>query len=222
MIGDTVIIEELDEVIGQKLTESFSPYLEKGVKKIITIGGPSGSKKTERALTLQKNLKKWGYLSKILSQDDLYRIGPGYRNTWREVKGVEFVGKEEIDWNLVDIICNDFRIDESVWMPRFDSNSEHYEWVNWPSENIEILIIEGIYSCFLQALTGIIPDFSIYLDVTPSQTLPYRQRRNKENEYSDFRQKVVEKEYLESLESREFCNVLVNFEGCIDISGIKF
>lgn len=217
MLGDIVIIDEKDERIGKELAESFLPFLEKGTKTIVTIGGPSGSKKTERAITLQKNLKKWDYSSKILSQDDLYRIGPDYRNVWREIKGVEYVGKEEIDWNLVDIICNDFRMGFPVWMPRYDADSEHYEWANWPSKDVDVLIIEGIYSCFLAYLTGVIPDFSIYLNVTPEHTLAFRQLRKKENEQSTFRQQVVEKEYLESLKSRDFCNILVDFEGTIDI-----
>lgn len=218
MVGDTIIINDKDRQFGKSVTEILLPKINKSQKRIITIGGPSGSHKTERAHTLRKELKKWGFTSKILSQDDIYRVGPVNRRIYRELHGLDVVGRYELDWNLVDVIVNDFRMGFPIWMPQYDADCQHYEWLNWNPVNVDFLIVEGIYACFLEPMTGIKPSFSIFLDLTPEQTLAFRRLRNKENEYDEFRQQIVKKEYEECLQSKEFCNIIVDFEGIIDYS----
>lgn len=216
MIGDPILIDEHDKSFAQRFLnyiriDSSYPH------SIITIGGPSGSHKTEKAHALLRELNKSGFKVKVITQDDLYRISPLNRQSYREYHGIDCVGVDELDWNLVNCICQDYRMGFPVWMPRYDTCAEHFEWVNWASGDVDFLIIEGIYANFLKPRLDVTPRFSIFLNLTPEQTYQFRKIRAKENPDNAFRKAVVQKEYKICLESKKHAKFIVDFDNNIEI-----
>jgi len=53
--------------------------------------------------------------------------------------------------------------------------------------------VEGLYAGYLKKFNK--ANYVIHLEGNPEQTLKFRKKRKKENENSDFRKKVVQKEF---------------------------
>ena len=213
MLNQKSIPNKIDIEIAKEITKIILLSAEKNCKKRIVIGGPMGARTKERSFALQTELFNWGYTSKLVSLDDLYRVGYKNRQAWRELYGIENVGRYEIDWNMVDIITQDFRMDFPVWMPRIDNKADSYEWVNWQSNMVDFLIVEGLYACFLKdAVHRIYIDMSIEEIYKEYEKLS-KNKNEKKNWRDDFNQKVLNKEYQEASASKDNANIFIDFIG---------
>ena len=78
------------------------------------------------------------------------------------------------------------------------------------SADIDVLIIEGLYSGYMKNYGY--GDYSIFLEGSPKQTLAFRKKRRKENPNNEFRCRVVQKEYNIVSQLKKYADLDIPFE----------
>jgi len=159
---------------------------------------------------LQGELFQKKLSSLVLSLDDFYLIHPTIRNFNRKKLGLESVGLIEIDWEYISRICQDFNDKKPIYFRRVHKYADVVEHNTIDSDDVDVLIIEGLYAGYMKNYGY--GDYSIYLEGNPSQTLPFRQRRKKEDSNNEFRKKVVNKEFNVISQLKKFADKLIPFE----------
>ena len=203
MIGDKILTNRDDYRKAKKILK----YILDKHKIVITIGGGSGTHKSELMEALQELLYKENKLSLGISLDDYYKIHFNFRNEERKAKGLKSVGIKEIDWSLVKNIIYRFKKGKKIYSQVINKYTNSIMLQEIDSRGIDYLIIEGLYANYLKKLK--LSDFSIHLEGSPKDTLKFRLRRKKENEKDEFRKKVVEKEYKEVLKLKKYADKII-------------
>ena len=201
MINDRLIVLPKHKKNAQQIFEK---------KSIILIGGCSGTGKSETSDCLQELLFEKKLSSLTLALDDFYLVHPTIRNYNRKKQGIDSVGLKEIDWESLCRICEDFKSNKPIHFKRTHKYADIIEHNIVDSEDIDILIIEGLYVNYLCKFEH--EDISIYLDGSPAQTLEFRKQRGKENEEDSFRIKVVQKEFNVVCQLKRHASVIILFE----------
>ena len=192
MIGDVILIKKSDVKRGKDILPDI---LNLPDKSVIAIGGSSGTKKSEIAQVLQELLYKKNKRTILISLDDLYCTHFKDRTRIRKRKGVKSVGLQEMNWKLLLKIIKTFKHQkDTLILPVINKYSSDYnEETVYGVKDVNYIIIEGLYACHLKKLKKTV--YTIHLNGTPEQTLKFRKKRNKERESSDFRKRVVQKEF---------------------------
>ena len=71
--------------------------------------------------------------------------------------------------------------------------SDYNEETIYGVKDVNYIIVEGLYAGYLKKFK--MANYVIHLEGNPEQTLKFRKKRNKENENSEFRKQVVQREY---------------------------
>lgn len=204
MIGDPLIIEERHFKIAKEIHSSIKK------EDIVLVYGTSGTGKSEVTDCLQGELFSRNLSSLVLSLDDFYNTIPSLRNANRKKMGIETVGLTEIDWDYLTRICQDFKERKPIYFRRVHKYADLIEHNSIDSEEIQVLIIEGLYSGYMKNYGY--GDHSVYLDGSPKQTYEFRKKRRKENPDNEFRQKVVQKEYNVICQLKRYADKIIKFE----------
>jgi len=206
MIGDPLILAEKDFKDGEFICSKLKN------KKIVLIGGGSGTKKSEKALALQQALFKKKKSSLVISLDDYYLVHPTIRDFNRKKQGIDSVGTKEIDWVELELIyyCFDSRSQEDINFSRTHRFLDAIERVRISNEDVDVLIFEGLYANYLRKTFT--KNYSIFLEGTPQQTLAFRELRSKEMPSDKFRQQVVQKEFNVVCQLKKYADLIVPFE----------
>ena len=204
MIGDPLIIEEKHF----KIAKEIHSLVEKN--NIVLIGGTSGTGKSEIADCIQSELYKRKLSSLVLSLDDFYSTMPSLRNANRKKMGVETVGLQEIDWDYLIRICQDFKDKKSIHFRRVHKYADLIEHNSVDSNDIDVLIVEGLYTGYLKKHGY--GDCSVYLEGNPAQTLAFRQKRKKENPNNEFRKLVIQREFNVVCQLKKYADKIISFE----------
>lgn len=206
MIGDIIIIKKSDVQRGKKLLPDLCKLSD---KSIITIGGSSGTKKSELGHVLQELLYKKNKKSILISLDDLYKTHFKDRNRIRKHKGIKSVGTSEIDWYELRIIVKCFkRKKDKIIIPVINKYTGSYNDLTvYDINEVDYLIVEGLYANYLNKWK--LSSYAIHIDGNPEQTLKFRKKRNKENENGEFRKKVVQKEFNVVSQLKRYANKIV-------------
>lgn len=204
MIGDRLIIEEKHFKIAKEIQSSIED------RNIVLIYGNSGTGKTEIADCLQSELWKRKLPSLSLSLDDFYLTHPTERNSIRKKDGIESVGLGEIDFDYLRRICQDFKDIKPIHFRRVHKyiNTVEYNTIN--SDEISVLIIEGLFSGYLKNYGY--GDYSIFLEGNPKQTYDFRKKRQKENPDNVFRKLIVNKEFNVVSQLKKYADKIIPFE----------
>jgi len=209
MIGDKVIITKKDI----KRAKILLPLILKlKDKSVITIGGGSGTKKTELACCLQEELYVKNKKTLMISLDDYYVSHYIDRQRIRELKGIKSIGLKEIDWKLIKKIIKDFKQNkDKLILQQINKYTNDYDTIySYGIKQVNYLIIEGLYANYLKKYK--MSDFAIHIEATPLQTLKFRKRRKKEDENSNFRKKVVKKEYETVKKLLKYADKIIKIE----------
>ena len=192
MIGDVILIKKSDVKRGKDILPDI---LNLPDKSIIAIGGSSGTKKSELAQVLQELLYKKNKRTILISLDDLYYTHFKDRTRIRKRQGIKSVGLQEMNWKLLLKIIKTFKHQkDTLILPVINKYSSDYnEETVYGVKDVNYIIIEGLYACHLKKLKKTV--YTIHLNGNPEQTLKFRKKRNKEHENSEFRNKVVQREY---------------------------
>ena len=203
MINDRLIIDEHcfnnAKIILPKITN----------RCIVLIGGGSGTKKTETSDCLQELLFENKKTSLSISLDDFYYVIPTIRNYNRKKQGLESVGLKEIDWENLCKICEDFKEKKAIHFQRTHRYLDAIEHNTVESEDIDVLVIEGLYSNYLRKFDY--GDLSVFLEGNPEQTYEFRLKRRKENEEDSFRRKVVQREFNIVSQLKRYTEIIIPF-----------
>ena len=216
MIGDTIILNRESKrkakYIIRQIQRDFSWNMSKKeyLREVWTMGGESGTLKTESALELQLLLWKLYKLKVyIINLDDYYFSWYNERNKIRKQKGIESVGIVEIEWEKIHVIINAFRKKELLRMEQIHRFCEVDVYSTVESKNINILLFEGLYANWLKK--GFYSEFNIFLDGTIEQTEKFRKKRGKEI-IDDFRRKILIKESEDVKRTKSYAGMIVPFK----------
>lgn len=185
MIGDVLLIEEKHTNAAIQLAAIIK---ERNFEKtVIAIAGESGTGKSEIAHELRRILKEEGNLVNILHSDNYYKILPTERTEWRKKHGIKSVGEDEYNWAILMKNIEDFRNGRKAILPYYDLYTNQKNQLITNFKNLNILIVEGLYSLRSKADLKVFINFS-YTDNIKAQVL-----RKKEPQ-TTFRTEVLQRE----------------------------
>lgn len=181
-------------------------------KYIVTISGEVAGGKASIARSLGIKLKKRGYKVKTIYLDNYYKIPPSERTEWRKSHGVENVGINELDWELVDKNIQDFLEGNKSVLPLVDLLNDNVDQLITDFSSINILIVCGLYAAKIEQA-----DLKVFVELTYRETRKEQEESEKE-ELDEFRMKVLEQEHkaVQSLKNKatyfiDFGNVMETF-----------
>lgn len=186
MLGDILLITENHEKAAKQIVDRLGKIVSE--KIVISIGGESGSGKSELAHVISRRLKHRGELGKILHIDNYYKVSPQERTAWRKKHGVESIGWSEYDWDLIGQNIAEFRAGKEAVLPCIDLLTDQEDKLITNFEGIKYLIVEGLYSLKAEA------DLRIFIDLTYHETKKAQILRGKEPQ-NEFRLQVLQREH---------------------------
>lgn len=201
MIGDAIQIKaEYFDTADAIL--ALLPYWGRE-RKVILVGGESGSGKSVTALCLQQRLEQHGFAPLVLHQDDYFQLPPASNHEKRQ-RDIQWVGPHEVKLDLLQAHIHAFlNHAPAIVKPlvNYDANEILEETVELSP--YEVLIVEGTYALMLEGAF-----LSVFMDLDYRQTLQQRLQRNREG-FDPFIEQVLEIEHLLIRALRPKAHVLV-------------
>jgi len=186
MLGDILLITEEHEKAAGQIVDRLRKT--KSGRTVIAVGGESGSGKSELAHVISRRLKNRGEPAKILHIDNYYKVSPQARTEWRKKHGVQSIGFSECNWDLISQNITEFREGKEAVLPCIDLLTDQEDKLITNFEEIEYLIVEGLYSLKADA------DLRIFIDLTYHETKKAQILRGKEPQ-NEFRLQVLQREH---------------------------
>lgn len=204
MLNDLVNINKKHEAAAATIYDRIAPDLKK--KYIVTISGEVSSGKCEIAQVLARLYKKDGLKAKILHMDDYYLIPPEERTEWRKKNGIDKIGYDEYDWKRINQNVDNFRKGTKSSLPSVDMITLQVDELITDFKDIQILIINGLYSIMLENA-----QLRVFVELTYKETLMEQQAEQKE-ELDEFRMKVLEREHEVVQSLKPLADFFVDFD----------
>ncbi|MFP4642376.1 MAG: uridine kinase [Dehalococcoidia bacterium] len=204
MKGDKFIIEQGHIDAAEQLTGLLLLEIEKSQGKfIVTIGGESGSGKSEIAVSLSKLLSEKGIENVILHQDDYFVYPPKTNAKMRKRDGAH-IGPSEVrldllDQNLRDIINGKKEIEKPLVI--FDEDQIDQETIE--VDSIKVVIVDGGYTTLLKNVHR-----RVFIERDYKDTQHIRKRRARE-EQGRFLEKILKKEHEIIANHREQADIII-------------
>jgi uridine kinase len=188
MLGDVLLITDKHREAGGIIIDHI--LKNKKEKMMVGISGESGSGKTELAHVIAKSLRKYGIFAKPIHIDNFYKVLPLERTDWRKKYGIEkVVGYDEYDWTKITKTISDFKNGLANTMPCVDLVTEQVDQLTTNFKDIDMLIIDGLYSIKTEGL-----DLRIFIELTYHETKKAQILRGKEPQ-NEYRMAVLEQEH---------------------------
>lgn len=205
MKGDKILIKSSHK----KKAKNILKTIDIKTKMILSIGGESGTGKTEIATVLRDLLYDKGYRVNIVSLDDYYGTLPAERLEERKKSNYDEVGVGEIDWHFVHCIGEKFlkKTPRNIWCQRTNRYTNSVESVQWNSKDVDILIIEGLFACHV-----LVPCTKFHIEGTIKDTLEFRTKRGKEV-MGSHRTKVLKLEKRAVKKLKKLANFIITLDG---------
>lgn len=200
MIGDVLLLAPKHYKASELIFENVRDKLSE--KYIITIGGESGSGKSEIAHYLRKLLFQHGIISKILHLDNFYLTSPAERTEWRMKNGVESIGYTEYDWNAINSAISDFKNNKKSTLPFLDIVIQTNDYVTTDFKGVQVLVLEGLYALKADA------DYKALIDLTYLDTKMAQILRGKEKP-DEYRMTVLEREHQVVQELKALADLII-------------
>lgn len=196
MLNDVVTIEKKHTNAAATLFDRV--MRDRKAKYIVTISGEVGTGKCEIAHELGRKLIEAGISVKLLHMDNYYHIPPLERHEWRKTNGLEKIGYDEYDWNLINRNLDEFRMNRESVLPVVDLFTQKVDQLHTDFKGIDILIIEGLYSIKINQ-----SDLRVFIELTYEDTWEEQMLTGKEV-LDDFRLEVLKHEHkaVQSLKSQ--------------------
>jgi uridine kinase len=205
MFGDYLVWDSLSEKSARQIFDAIDKKLL--LKRfIISIGGISGTRKSETAHKVAERLISSGKECHIISGDDYYITPWHTRNDIRKKDSI--IGPDEMDWKRLDWTFETFNspLYNSVHFFQLSKFSTAIIQAIIDKSSCDVLIFEGLYGCH----HNIPADLKVHIgDTDPQSTFKFRKKRKKENEEDTFRVAVVEKECAAVRELQKNANLII-------------
>ena len=179
-------------------------------KYIITIAGEVSSGKTTLAYLLGRMMKMNGIKSKTLDLVDFYKVPPLERRAYREQHGLNTIGVDEYDWDMIEATLKSFRNGNSVKLPLVDLHTDEVDTINTNFKNVQVLIISGLYAFYCNDA-----DYKIFMELTYRETYEAQKYTGKEV-MDSFRKKILEKEHKAVQKQKNDADIYIDFNTFLD------
>lgn len=187
MLKEDIEIREEYLDLGMQIVARLQPACQK--KCVVAVGGESGSGKTVTAKSVQLKLQENNISSYVLHLDSYFKMPPKDNHTNR-LQSLENVGPEEVNLNLLQQHVDAFKQrDLELTIPVVDYLANRFESLTINIADVEVLIIEGVYSFMLQNI-----DFKVFMERTYKHTQEVRQMRSREV-YDPYVEQILEIEH---------------------------
>ena len=203
MLEDVLLIEERHKNAAKQIIDSVNIELLVKKRGVISIGGESGSGKSELAHMVSKLLKEKDILTKILHTDDFYKIHPKNRTEWRKSHPIDDIGLNEYDWNKINEVLSDYKEKKIVKMPCVDIVPEQLDYLITDFSQVDLVVLEGLYAVNSETETR------VFIDLNYHETKKAQILRGKEPQ-TDFRLKVLEREHEVISSLRKKATIIIN------------
>ena len=202
MLGDVLLIKDKHRKAARKIVNHVESKMD-GEKIIIAVSGEAGSGKSEVAHLVAQGLKALQTPAKVLHVDNYYQVAPKDRKMWRLEHGLESIGPDEYDWDLINQHMADFRADAGeVTIPCVDLLTDQIDHLKTSFHGLKYMIVEGLFAIKADA------DLRILIDLTYHETKSSQQERGKES-VNEYRWQVLEQEHQEVQALRPLTDLLV-------------
>ena len=192
MRGDKILVEEHHRNAARKIVdEILQAVIGSGDKYIITVGGESGSGKSEVAAAIADVLKEKGVASVVLQQDD-YFVYPPKTNDLTRRKDINWVGPKEVRLDLLDRNLKEIKDGRE----KIEKPLVIYEEDRVTTETIDVIAIsaviaEGTYTSLLKNT-----DCRVFIDRDFNDTRAHRVKRIRDkSELDEFVERVLKIEH---------------------------
>lgn len=204
MKGDKIFVGEEHRRAAETIVNILLPSLRQHDGKVaISIGGESGSGKSELAVATADALTKRKIASVIIQQDD-YFVYPPRTNDARRRREIHRVGPSEVRLDLLDehiraIIDGAESIDKPLVVYEDNEITRERLLLN----GVNVVIVEGTYTTLLANVHA-----RIFIDRTYEQTRDTRLRRNREAP-DPFLEQVLKIEHAIIADHRKCADIIV-------------
>jgi|APDOM4702015159_1054818.scaffolds.fasta_scaffold04498_1 uridine kinase len=209
MLNDVVTIEKKHTNAANTLYDRV--IRDRKTKFIVTISGEVGTGKCEIAHELGRKLIEQGISVKLLHMDNYYHIPPLERLEWRKKQGLEKIGYDEYDWDKINKIIDDFRMNKKSVIPVVDLFTQKVDQLHTDFKDIEILIIEGLYSIRINQ-----SDLRVFIELTYEDTWDEQKLTHKEV-LDDFRMEVLAHEHKAVQSLKGLADFYIDFDTANEI-----
>lgn len=207
MLGDILLIKEIHKEAARdimKVIAAEQANQPRNYKFTVAISGESGAGKSELSHSLAKLLKEKRIRVKVLHADNYYKVPPLLRSEWRKMHGLDSIGINEYDWNLIQKNMQDFREDRESMMPCIDIIAEQVDKLITDFRKVDLLVIDGLYAIRADHI-----DLRVFIELTYHETKMNQIIRGKEP-MDEFRHQVLEREHRNVQSLRPLADLLVN------------
>jgi len=209
MLNDILQLNKKHEFAARTILEKV--MAEKSGKYIITISGEVETGKCEVAHMLGKLLKREGVRVKLLHMDNYYKIPPLERTEWRKRHGLESVGYDEYDWEVVSRTLAGFKENKLTTLPCVDLFTGQIDQLTTNFSGIEVLIIEGLYSVKIEEA-----NLKVFIEQTYRDTIEEQKMSGKE-ELDEFRMQILEREHQVVQSLKPLADFYLDFDTASEI-----
>ncbi|MCK4751005.1 MAG: hypothetical protein KAT15_28295 [Bacteroidales bacterium] len=207
MLGDVLMIQETHKKAAADIKEIMMRDCvskPREHKYIIAISGESGSGKSELSHSLARLLKPEKIRVKIIHSDNYYKVPPLLRTEWRKTQGLESIGLDEYDWNLIHQNIREFKEDREAMMPCIDIIPEQIDKLITDFKKVDLLVVDGLYAIKTDQI-----DLRVFIDLTYHETKMTQIIRGKEP-MDEWRTHVLEREHLSVSSLKSMADLIVN------------
>jgi uridine kinase len=204
MRGDKLIIEphhreaaaNLASLLERRLSDRDAPL-------IVSIGGESGSGKSELAAALADELRARGVPALVIQQDD-YFVHPPKTNDRKRREEIGWVGPQEVRLDLLDANLKTL-IDgaEAIVKPLVFYDEDRIGEERLSAEGARVVIVEGTYTSMLRNV-----DVRVFIDRMFRDTGDARTERARETQDA-FLDRVLEIEHGIISRHRDHADILI-------------
>lgn len=214
MEGDKLVIKPEHTVIAEKVLEAISGDIEKTDKYTISIGGESGSGKSELASELERLLESKEIETGILQLDD-YFIFPSRTCHRMRMNNIEQVGMFEARLDFMECHLRSFkRGDADIYKPLSIYGEDRFTTEVMEIKELQVMIAEGSYTVALRFV-----DCHIFIDRDFEDTRADRQERARDI-LDQTMVKILEREHDIIKEHKKLAEIIVDKDfSDIEITG---
>ena len=214
MRGDILIISRHHTQAAEEILGLMLPVIRsKTGKFIFTVGGESGSGKSEISYALENVLESSGIAALIIQQDD-YFVHPPKTNERIRQKNIGWVGPGEVRMDLLNEHIREIIDGKSeIRKPLVIFAEDRITSEKISLTPFKVIIIDGTYSTLLEHI-----DCRVFIDRDRDDTREDRLKRNREQQ-NEYLEKILEIEHLIISRHKTLANIIVNKEFKVNKAG---